>query len=174
MDGLLGFDLEGKKAIIIDSGDKKFATSSRNFVAQALFNLLSDDSAIEEAKNQYIHVSGIPKLSQNDILDILKKHHPGDWQVERMNTQDVLTSADQDIRNGDFWGVGKLVQVYTFSDELGVGDFSDTKLWNTRLGLKDENADEMIQEVLKGSFNIKNFPPRQIPKTLLPEAIAAA
>lgn len=170
----MGFNLEARKATIYDSGDKPFATSTRDFVATALFNLLSDDSAIEEAKNQYIHVSGIPSVAQNDILKVLRKYDPGQWSVELVNSLEILKQAHDDVRNQDFWGIGKMVQVYTFSDDLGIGSFDDTKVWNTRLGLEEQNLEAVIRGVLEGDFKIIHFPPHKIPTTLLPEVVAAA
>lgn len=168
LDGLSGFDTTAHKATIYDGGDVPFSTATRTATCQTIYNLLADPALFEEAKNQYIHIAP-HTTTQNEVLSILEKHTGQKWERENVKAVDVVPKAKEDIKNRDMWGLGQLVQSFTFGKYFGedhLGDFRQLDTWDARLKLPKENLEDDIKSVLDGKYKVVHWPPPEIPDSL--------
>ncbi|KAL6703097.1 hypothetical protein ACN47E_010234 [Coniothyrium glycines] len=165
LDGLLGFDLEKQEANIVNKGDSPFSGSNRAYVAQAVCNLLTDQSAYHDSKNQYVHIAG-HTLTQNGILSILKKLSGKPWKVEYVEADDMIAEGRKLIAVGNPWGMALVVRAVTcgyIEDGVCVGDLRSQNPWDERLGLKLNDLEDDLRATLEGQFPIIHLPPVIIP-----------
>ncbi|EXA31210.1 hypothetical protein FOVG_17454 [Fusarium oxysporum f. sp. pisi HDV247] len=161
IDGLLGFDMKERKARIYNGGDVPFSTGLRDLAAQSLYALITNPERLEEAKNQYIHVASYT-VTQNEILDVVKKLTGQEWQVENATSEGVMPEALEDIKKGLNWGLGHQVQAILFSYDSeghGIGDFRPLGIWNEKLGLSKSTLEQDLKGPLTGDW--KGFVHRQ-------------
>ncbi|KAK2470428.1 hypothetical protein H9L39_18045 [Fusarium oxysporum f. sp. albedinis] len=166
IDGLLGFDMKERKARIYNGGDVPFSTGLRDLAAQSLYALITNPERLEEAKNQYIHVASYT-VTQNEILDVVKKLTGQEWQVENATSEGVMPEALEDIKKGLNWGLGHQVQAILFSYDSeghGIGDFRPLGIWNEKLGLTKSSLEQDLKGPLTGDWKgIVHRQPDELP-----------
>jgi hypothetical protein len=158
--------MKERKARIYNGGDVPFSTGLRDLAAQSLYALITDPERLEEAKNQYIHVASYT-VTQNEILDVVKKLTGQEWQVENVTSEGIMPEALEDIKKGLNWGLGHQVQAILFSydsDGHGIGDFRPLGIWNERLGLPKSTLEQDLKGPLTGEWKgIVHWQPEELP-----------
>jgi hypothetical protein len=132
---------------LFDEGAVPFTVSTRSQIGKAIVAILQHP---DETANKYVYVSSAT-LAQRDILSLLEKATGESWKTNHATVKDLHSGSLEKLKNNDFAGVFGLLQVVNFGEE-GLGDHrkSPGGLWNERLGLTEEDPEEVINSVLKG------------------------
>lgn len=158
--------MKERKARIYNGGDVPFSTGLRDLAAQTLYALITNADRLEEAKNQYIHVASYT-VTQNEILDAVKRLSGQEWQVENVTSEGVMPEALEDIKRGLNWGLGHQVQAILFSYDSyghGIGDFRPLGIWNEKLGLPKSTLEQDLKGPLMGDWKgIVHWQPDELP-----------
>ncbi|KAF4467037.1 isoflavone reductase family [Fusarium albosuccineum] len=145
--GFWGFDLEDRRARLVDGGRTKFTASNGDQVGRALMATLARP---EETANQVVSVESF-NTTQLDVLGALEKQTGSKWQVSNVSADDVRADAQKLFGQGDIVGGGsKLIEALVFG-ETGLEDHTDldTAKWNRLLKLPEQSVEDTIQRVLK-------------------------
>ncbi|KAF5004110.1 hypothetical protein FDECE_9383 [Fusarium decemcellulare] len=145
--GFWGFDLEDRRARLVDGGKTRFTASNGDQVGRALVAILAHP---EETANQVVFVESFT-TTQLDVLGALEKQTGSKWQVSNVSADDVRADAQKLFGQGDIVGGGsKLIEALVFG-EAGLEDHAhlDTAKWNRLLKLPEQSVDDTIQRVVK-------------------------
>jgi hypothetical protein len=85
--GLLGFDLEGRKAVLYNGGTERCSGSSVQFVAEAVRVLLMLKD--EEVKNRRVNAVEI-EYTGKELLGVVKEVVGGTWSVEHVAGEELV------------------------------------------------------------------------------------
>ncbi|KAL1655161.1 hypothetical protein SLS61_002044 [Didymella pomorum] len=140
--GLLKFDVRGRKAYLLDGGDIKFSASTLPFIGQAVVKILEKP---KETENKLLYVHSL-YVTQLEVLAALEKatgdkfeRIDEDSEAELKKVRPKMLEGDHDAREEvvAIWGViaADWKKKEAFANEL--------------LGLKEETLDEVVQRVVK-------------------------
>lgn len=143
--GFFRFDLAGRKATIINSGERKFPSTTLGTIGEALAQALLQPEA---TKNKYLYIQSFYR-SQNEILAALEKASGEKWQVEKLDSKKFVADGREKASKGDISGWYDLI----FNHNLETADWSVTKenYGNKLLGLPEENFEETVKQVVESS-----------------------
>ena len=150
--------------MIIDDGDSPFSGSTRPYVARAVGNLLIDQVAYNDSKNQYVHLAG-HTLTQNKLVSILEKLTGNQWKKDHVKSTELIERGRKFIAEGSPWGMAFVVRAVTCSKVDGevAGDLRKLNPWDERLGLKLNDLEVDLRDTLDGKYPVVHMPPTIIP-----------
>ena len=92
-------DTQSGKPRIFDGGDQLWSSTTLAAVGQSVVGVLTHP---EETKNKAVYPQSIV-ISQNKLLDLVKKLAPGKTQEpQHVSTQDVLNDSNSKLAQGDY------------------------------------------------------------------------
>jgi hypothetical protein len=92
-------DTQSGKPRIFDSGDQLWSATTLSAVGQSVVSILNHP---EETKNKAVYPQSIA-ISQNKLLDLVKKLAPGKTQEPQyVSTQDVFNDSNAKLAQGDY------------------------------------------------------------------------
>ncbi|KAJ4415542.1 hypothetical protein N0V82_007264 [Gnomoniopsis sp. IMI 355080] len=140
-ENFLHFNLQTRKADIIDDGDMKSSQATLPQIAKATVRILQ---RLEETKNRMLFIQSFC-VSQNEILRSLEKAMGVKWEVDRYDSEEFIEQKKALADKGDAQAIEDLVFV------LGAIDGN----WEERpdfametLGLENEDLDAVVQKVV--------------------------
>ncbi|POS69750.1 NmrA-like family protein [Diaporthe helianthi] len=139
----LGFDAKAKKAIIYDSGNEPFQTSSLELISKAVASILKHP---RDTANKYLSIASF-QPSLNEILQIVEHETGSKWSVERLDTKDLQKTGEKKLSNGDFSAFRELLRVHIHRDGDGHS-VAEGKLANGLLELPQEDLRDSIRKWL--------------------------
>lgn len=142
--GWFDFDLEKKEAVIYDSGNKAWSTSTLKTASEAVVKVLLKP---EETKNRPVFVSSFT-LSQRQLLKVLEEVTGSEWKIETISEKEALRKAEE----LDEEGALKLkIWLLLCSDRMdrGANFEKDGVLNNELLGLPVEELREVVKRIVK-------------------------
>lgn len=142
----MGYNIAERQAIIWDSGDTRFSTSTRTTIGTAVARVLSH---ADETANKYLYVSSF-ETSMNRLLASLERATGGqEWKTTHVATDEQVKEGREGLAKGEFMKAGKLALAVSFKGGLG-GDFAtEETLANEMLGLPKEDPDVVVGEIVK-------------------------
>lgn len=143
--GFLGFDLSSKTVTLIDNGTTPFSGTNLSQIGKALIAILSHPA---ETSNKYIYISSF-NASQREILAVVEKVSGQKWAVKDVDSKELTADATKRFQAGDFSAIPDLIKGAAFG-EHGLGDSRPAGLWNEKLGLKQEDLEQTVKDVLEG------------------------
>ena len=144
--GFLGFDLQGHKATIYDSGDSQFSTTTVPTIALAVRGILHHP---EETANKFVYVASVT-TSQNEILSALELSTGKKWEVQHSSTAVSEEVGQEKLRKGDPTAVYDLLTASLFDESRGAAYAKTRTLGNELLELPKETVEGLIKAFLNG------------------------
>jgi len=71
------------------------------------------------------------------------------WAVKNVDSKELIADATKRFQAGDFSAIPDLIKGATFGEQ-GLGDSRPAGLWNEKLGLKQEDLEQTVKDVLEG------------------------
>lgn len=106
--------------------------------------------SLSDYKNKYVYVTSF-SVSQNDMLAAVQRAtstKPSDWAVTHIPVDQYIQEGRDKFAKGDRWGMVNVLYGSTF--KRGLGDqFHGRAVANEKLGLKEEDLDEVVRRVVK-------------------------
>lgn len=168
----MSFNPRNHPVTIYDSGSQPFEATSVAQVTRAVTATLVHASA---TANQYIYINSFT-LTQNKVLDALEKASGTKWDVSYSMAKEFGDESLQKLKesesqtpvrmspSGDYPdGAPELISVviygYRPDGVVSLNDFEGkAKMWNQKLGLKEEDLDETVKRVLEKITAVKAGP----------------
>ncbi|KAI9675320.1 MAG: hypothetical protein M1817_001223 [Caeruleum heppii] len=156
--GFYGIDIPARKARVCDGGTNAFAATTVAQVGRAIARLLSlpvqasspSSPSLSDYKNKFIYISSF-SVSQNDMLAAVQRATgttPSEWTVTDIPVDEFIQDGRDKFAKGDRMGMINVLYGATF--KRGLGDqYHGRELANEKLGLKEEDLDEVVQRVVK-------------------------
>lgn len=147
--GFLGFNLQERSAKIWDDGNTPFSTTNLALIGEAVVSILTPEH-VQETKNTTVYVAS-HTTTQNKILAGFEKITGDKWKVEHVDSAALLEESTNKLKAGNFGldVIYSLIQTIAFGKGLGnLGEHS-TKVWNQKLGLREEDFENDLKTVLK-------------------------
>ena len=137
------FDLKTNEAVILDSGDKKWAFSTWRTIATATVGVLKHP---EETKNRFVFVRSF-FVSSNELLAKLEKATAGKWSMQRLESGPFVEENRKLLREkGEIPAVHNLI----WTEAVGVEDWEKTHgLDNDLLEVPREDLGKVIAQIVK-------------------------
>ena len=137
------FDLKKKEAVILDSGDKKWAFSTWRTIATATVGILKRP---EETKNRFVFVRSF-FVSSNELFAELEKATGADWSMQRLESGPFIGENRKLLKEkGDIAAVHNLI----WTEAVGVEDWEKLHgLDNDLLEVPREDLSEVIAQVVR-------------------------
>ena len=155
--GWFSIDISDRKATLYDNGTNPIVTASVPQLGEAVAKLLSlpvhssspSSPSLSDYKNRFVYIRSF-SVSQVDMLAAIQHathSNPEEWTVEKMSIDDYINAGRKLVAKGDQMGAMKILHGSTF--KKGLGDqFHGRELANEKIGLDDENLDEVITRVV--------------------------
>lgn len=142
-ENFLHFNMQTRKAEIIDDGNEKSSQATLAQIARATVRILQRP---EVTKNKMLFIQSFC-VSQNDILRSLEKAMGKKWETERFDSEDFIREKKALADKGDLDAIEDLVFVLgaVNGNWEGKPDFA-----MDLLGLENEDLDEVVQMVVDG------------------------
>lgn len=140
-ENFLHFNLQTKKADIIDDGDKRSSQATLPQIAKATVRILQRP---EETKNRMLFIQSFC-VSQNEVLKSLEKAMGAKWEVNRYDSEQYIQQQKALADKGDAQAIEDLVFVLGAIDGNWEGrpDFA-----METLGLENEDLDAVVKKVV--------------------------
>ncbi|KAF2431991.1 NAD(P)-binding protein [Tothia fuscella] len=147
--GFMGFDLARKEATIWDDGNTRFSGINEGDLGKSVVNILHKPA---ETANQFIYISSLT-ATQNETLESLEKVTATKWKINRVNTAQQVSAAQEALGKGDFTGALTLVKATCWSNTPGLKQHFEVdekeRLANGLLGLeRGETVQDTIERVV--------------------------
>lgn len=140
-ENFLHFDMQTRKADIIDDGNMRSSQATLPQIAKATVRILQKP---EETKNRMLFIQSFC-VSQNEVLASLERAMGAKWETVRYDSESFIREKKALADQGDLAVIEDLVFV------LGAIDGN----WENRpdfamklLGLENEDLDEVVQRVV--------------------------
>lgn len=145
-DGWLDYDLQNRKAVIYDSGNKLWSTTNIGTAAAAVVKVLQKP---EETTNRSVHVASFT-VSQLQVLDALEQATGCKWKTEHMTSKEALDKAAELGTEDHSEGLKLLVLMLLYAEDAdrGANFTTDGLLDNKMLELPEETLKESIQRIV--------------------------
>ena len=142
--GLLGFDIPNRKATLFDGGDIKWSATSVDIIGKAVVGVLLNE---KETRNRMLYVESV-RVSQNEVLEALKKATGEEWSVEHIKSEDYIKAQQAELENhpGDGEATENLVSVVGIIDSNWEGK---KDLVNSLVGVEEEKLDDVAKKVVE-------------------------
>ncbi|KAI9702752.1 MAG: hypothetical protein M1836_007966 [Candelina mexicana] len=154
--GMFGIDIAKRTAEIYDDGTNAFTTCTVAQTGRAVARLLalpttsSEGPSLSDYANKFIYINSF-YVSQNEMLASVQratKTTPSDWTVTYKPLDQWIQEGHEKFAKGDRWGMVGVLYGNTF--KKGVADrFHGRELANKKLGLEEENVDEIVKKVVE-------------------------
>ncbi|PSN68542.1 NAD(P)-binding protein [Corynespora cassiicola Philippines] len=139
---LLKFDVQNRKAYLVDGGDIKFSASTLPFIGRAVAAVLQKP---EETKNRlfYVHSNYVTQL---ELLDALERATGDKFERIAQSSEEELKVVRPKMLEGDFDAMEEVVAIWgvVASDWKNKPDFA-----NGLLGLQEEDLDTVVKAALE-------------------------
>jgi putative NADH-flavin reductase len=141
--GLLLFDVEARKARILDGGEINWSATTIETIATAVMRVLQKE---DETKNRMLYIQSFC-VTQNEVLKSLECVTGRSWQVENVDSEEYIREARVRLDQRNPKAQEDLVSALGIVDANweGKGDFA-----NSLLGLKTEDLDQVVRKVIVG------------------------
>lgn len=145
--GAQGISLATKSAVITDSGNEQYPTTTVPQIARAIVYILTH---LEETENRYYLVKSLI-TSQNEILNALQRATPQEsWEIEYKSSEKRRIEGVELISDGNPTGLGYLWNVWYNTDGKN-NNIQEEAFANKELHLEDEDLDGVITRVIRGN-----------------------
>ncbi|OHE94900.1 hypothetical protein CORC01_09819 [Colletotrichum orchidophilum] len=149
--GFWGIDIKNRSARLFDGGNTKFITTTIGTTGQGTAGVLSlPDAELEQFRNKPVYLKSF-YISQRDMLDSILRAtgtKEADWKVEVLDAAAVVAESNEKFKQGDHAAV--LVGFYVNHMREGWGGDYNAKVTDlSKLGLAEENLDEVVKRVVK-------------------------
>lgn len=140
--GLLKFDVRGRKAYLLDGGDIKFSASTLPFIGAAVVKILEK---AEETENKLLYIHNL-YVTQLEVLAALEKATGDKFERIDENSEEGLKICRPKMLEGDHDAREEVVAIWG----IVAADWKKRDAFaNDLLGLKEESLDEVVQRVVK-------------------------
>ncbi|KAH6644859.1 hypothetical protein C7974DRAFT_440467 [Boeremia exigua] len=143
--GLFAFDVQNKVARVVDRGATAFTGTLLAKVAKAVLAILDRP---QETRNRYVYISSFT-TTQNEVLAAFERVDGRKWSVVHENSEDILATGRKMVQQGDYGGTMHLVR-YIVTNKAGLGLSPREKLWDERLGLEEDDLEQMVRDIYSG------------------------
>ncbi|KAI1175047.1 isoflavone reductase family protein [Nemania sp. FL0916] len=145
--GWLDYNLEKSHAIIYDSGNKKWSTTTIGTVAAAVVGALLKP---EDTMNTPLFVASFT-VSQVQVLRALEKATGKKWTITNLTSEETLEKADTLDGKDDAQALKLriLMLMYGEDDDRGADFEKDGLLANDMLDLPVEDLNDVVERVVK-------------------------
>ena len=141
--GLLQFDLEARRARILDGGAIRWSATTLATVATAVVRVLQRE---DETRNRMLYIQSFC-VTQNEVLGSLERATGQKWEVEHVDSEEFISEvkAKVDADPGNKEDRENLVSAVGIVDANWEGkeDFA-----NSLLGLEGEDLDQVVEKVV--------------------------
>ena len=156
--GALGINIAERRAEIYDDGSTAITLSTLGQTGRAVARLLSlpihtstaSSPSLSDYKNKYVYIYSF-YASQQDVLVSVQRAtgtKMDDWTVTYKPLDEWIEQGREKMAKGDHSGMVAVMYGCTF--KKGLGDlFHGQETANEKLGLEEENLDEIVQRVVK-------------------------
>jgi uncharacterized protein YbjT (DUF2867 family) len=144
--GMMGLDRAEGSVKLIDGGRARFTASTVGQIARALVAILKNPS---EATNKLVFVESFT-TSQAEVVAAIEKVTGEKYSVEPVSSQALREQAYKQLQAGDIQGGGTSLIMTLIFGEGSLEDHTHVEggLWNARLGLENENLEEVVKVAL--------------------------
>lgn len=142
----MGFDLNEKKAIVLNDGNGKWSTTTLASIGLAVKNAML---VPEKTANKYIYVNSFT-LSQNDILTSLEKATGVTWDVDHVDAEEQKNAGMAKMAGGDFSGAMSIIRYMHNVEGHGCNFATYKESSNELLSLPKLDLDDVIAGIVKG------------------------
>jgi uncharacterized protein YbjT (DUF2867 family) len=140
--GLLKFDVRGRKAYLLDGGNIKFSASTLPFIGQAVVKILEKP---QETENKLLYVHSL-YVTQLEVLAALEKATGDKFKRIDEDSEAELKKVRPKMLEGDHDAREEVVAIWG----VVAADWKKREAFaNDLLGLKEEDLDEVVQRVVK-------------------------
>ena len=150
--GQVGWDIPNRRATIFDGGDVEFEATTVDKIGEAVAASLAPEYQATTA-NQYVYVNSLT-TTQNEVLVALEKALNDIFTVDEASTKTLREKAlERRLNNPRDIAVGPDLALASLYGQGGINQYSkdeegNSRLWNDRLGLKNESLEEVVHKVL--------------------------
>lgn len=154
--GWFSVNIPERKATLYDDGATPIVTNTLPQVGRAIAKLLglpvesSSSPSLSDYKNKFVYFKSFD-VSQKDMVAAAQRAtntKPEDWEITRMPVDDYIKEGAEKLRNGD--RMGMISMLYGNTLKKGLGDqFHGREIANKKIGLAEENFDEVVQKVVQ-------------------------
>jgi len=141
--GLLQFDIEARKARILDGGEIKWSATTIETIATAVVRVLQKE---DETKNRMLYIQSFC-VTQNEVLKSLERVTGQSWQIENVDSDEYIREAKVRLDQRDPKARVDLVSALGLVDANWEGK---DDVANSLLGLKTEDLHQVVREVIVG------------------------
>lgn len=146
-----GIQIKERKAALWEGGHTKINISTLKRAGDATAGLLSlPETELEKFRNRSFFVSSCYASQRQIFESVLRatKTTENDWDITTPSVEDVIANSDEALKAGDFMKsfVDKYYMTH-FREGFG-GDYND-KIDSIRLGLPQEDLDELVADTLE-------------------------
>jgi nucleoside-diphosphate-sugar epimerase len=142
--GFGGLNIPAGTATVFDGGDIFYEATNLSQVGKAIAKCLKKPNL---TKNQYIYVNSFT-VTQNRVLAAIEKASGKKFTVSESTVEELWADGAKKLKAGQPMGVLAMIAGAIY-DKGGLAQFSATKgLWNEKLGLQQDNLDEVVKEYL--------------------------
>jgi uncharacterized protein YbjT (DUF2867 family) len=140
--GLLKFDVRGRKAYLLDGGNIKFSASTLPFIGSAVVKVLEKP---QETENKLLYIHSL-HVTQEEVLAALEKVTGDKFERIEENSEEELKKCRPKMLDGDHDAREEVVAIWG----VVAADWKKREAFaNELLGLKEEDLDEVVQRVVK-------------------------
>jgi uncharacterized protein YbjT (DUF2867 family) len=140
--GLLKFDVRGRKAYLLDGGNIKFSASTLPFIGSAVVKVLEKP---QETENKLLYIHSL-RVTQEEVLAALEKATGDKFERIEENSEEELKKCRPKMLDGDHDAREEVVAIWG----VVAADWKKREAFaNELLGLKEEDLDEVVQRVVK-------------------------
>jgi len=111
---------------------------------------LPSSASLSDYKNKYVYINSF-SVTHNAVLAALERATgttPSDWTVTHIPVDQFIQEGRDKFAKGDWLGMVNVLYGCTF--KRGLGDqFHGREVANEKLGLKEDDLDEVVQRVVK-------------------------
>ncbi|UZJ57570.1 hypothetical protein CBS101457_006890 [Exobasidium rhododendri] len=142
--GAQGLSISKRSAVITDSGNETFHTTTAAQIARAIVYVMShpDDTA-----GKYMLVNSFT-ITQNELLAHLERVTQEKWQSEHVDSEQRKKDGLNLLAQGNFAGLGNLWSVYLNTDGKGQVGRLEKHIANDTLQLPKEDIDDVIRKLV--------------------------
>ncbi|KAF3011278.1 hypothetical protein E8E13_011686 [Curvularia kusanoi] len=141
--GLLKFDVKGRKAYLLDGGNIKFSASTLPFIGSAVVKVLEKP---QETENKLMYIHSL-HVTQEEVLAALEKATGDKFQRTSESSEEELKKCRPKMLDGDHDAREEVVAIWG----VVAADWKKRDAFaNSLLGLEEEDLDEVVQKVVSG------------------------
>ena len=145
--GYMGFDLQNRKATLIDDGLGKWSTTTLSTVGLAVGNAMIESEA---TANKIVYVASFT-VSQKEVLTALEKLTGSTWEVTNVDGEQQKKAGQEKMSKGDFSGAPLLLSYINCVEGHGGNFATYNETSNETLHLPKESLDEVLKGIVNES-----------------------